>query len=60
MNPDDQTFANRVAAVNPLLAPDPEGRSLRQRLAERLGGKSPATLKRYLKRIREQDLRTAC
>jgi len=55
MNPDDQTFANRVAAVNPLLAPDPEGRSLRQRLAERPGGKSPATLKRYLKRIREEQ-----
>lgn len=53
LNPDDLGFALRVAAVNPLLAPDPEGRSLRQRLAERPGGKSPATLKRYLKRIRE-------
>lgn len=54
LNPDDDRgFAHRVAAVNPLLAPDPEGRSLRQRLAERPGGRSPATLKRYLKRIRE-------
>lgn len=51
---DEQHFAARVAAVNPLLAPDPEGRSLRQRLAERPGGKSPATLKRYLKKIREE------
>jgi transposase InsO family protein len=49
----DRLFANRVAAVNPLLAPDPEGRSLRQRLTERPGRKSPATLKRYLKKIRE-------
>jgi len=52
-DPDERTFANRVAAVNPLLAPDPQGRSLRQRLAERPGGKSPATLKRYLARIKK-------
>ncbi len=50
---DDLEFADRVAAVNPLLAPDPEGRSQRERLAERPGGRSPATLKRYLKKIRE-------
>lgn len=54
MKQDEHHFARRVAAVNPLLAPDPEGRSLRRRLAERPGGKSPATLKRYLKRIKEQ------
>lgn len=53
---DDVEFAGRVAAVNPLLAPDPEGRSQRDRLAERPGGKSPATLKRYLKKIREQGI----
>ena len=52
-NHDELAFANRIAAVNPLLAPDPHGRSLRQRLAERPGGKSPATLKRYLARIKE-------
>ena len=52
INLDDRGFVQRVAAVNPLLAPDPQGRSLRQRLAERPGGKSPATLKRYLQRIK--------
>lgn len=55
LHPDDRGFADRVSAVNPLLAPDPQGRSLRTRLAERPGGKSPATLKRYLKRIKEND-----
>ena len=55
MKQDEQEFACRVAAVNPLLAPDPEGRSMRTRLAERPGGKSPATLKRYLKRIKEEE-----
>ena len=52
-DPNERAFASRIAAVNPLLAPDPRGRSLRQRLAERPGGKSPATLKRYLARIKE-------
>jgi len=52
-NPDDRGFADRVAAINPLLAPDPEGRSLRERLAMRPGGRSPATLKRYLARIKK-------
>lgn len=52
-DPNEITFASRVAAVNPLLAPDPGGRSLRQRLAERPGGKSPATLKRYLAKIKK-------
>ena len=55
MNSDDQAFAKKVAAVNPLLSPDPEGRSMRQRLAERPGGKSPATLKRYMKRVKEEE-----
>lgn len=55
MNPDDQAFAKRVAAVNPLLSPDPQERSMRRRLEERPGGKSPATLKRYLKRVKEQE-----
>ena len=55
MNKDEQSFARRVAAVNPLSAPDPTGRSMRQRLAERPEGKSPATFKRYLKLIREKE-----
>ena len=53
MKKDERDFAKRITAVNPLLAPDPQNRSMRKRLTERPGGKSPATLKRYLKRIKE-------
>ncbi|MEK6689051.1 MAG: hypothetical protein AABZ01_11425, partial [Gemmatimonadota bacterium] len=51
-DPDEIVFASRIAAVHTLLAPDPQGRSLRERLALRPGGLSPATLKRYLAKIK--------
>lgn len=51
-DPDEIVLASRIAAVHTLLAPDPQGRSLRERLALRPGGRSPATLKRYLAKIK--------